>query len=115
MGTVTEHSLGLALRDYGTKDRRPEECLPQTLTPGTVNEFLKEGQRGYDVGQEMPLRRAKGEQSVSRPLASVSILESTPFEMDGKTWTKGKYKVREVYDPSDPTVYFEGCQKRRLL
>ena len=55
----------------------------------------------------------KGNQQVSRPLASIRIMEAT-HELSSLTTgpiTSGKYYVIEVYDPNDPTIHFEGMDK----
>ena len=113
MGIKVEFNPDLALRDFSEflkGNRKREECIPERLEKGKVHEFLKEGQRNYWIEGEVPLRETKGNQVLSRPLASVMILEVTHLVLDGKPWTKGKYKIIEVLDPKGK-AYFEGYEK----
>jgi len=47
----------------------------------------------------------KGNQELSRPLASIVILEATHFEDKGEIFTKGRYKIIEVF--KDNKIHFE--------
>ena len=42
----------------------------------------------------------------SRPKASIKITEVTHFFNQGKIWSKGKYKVIEIF--TDDRIHFEG-------
>ncbi len=108
MGTVIERNIEglvfkfelnqvLALRAYVTKDRRPEECLPERLFKGEIGWFLKSGRRVYPDNNICDLHETKGDEQVSRPLAKIFLIESIHFSEDGKSWTRGKYEIREVY------------------
>ncbi len=111
MGIEVEFNPDLALRAFGTEDRRPEECLPKELQEGVYRHFLKKGQRNYWLKGEIPLVETKGEQVLSRPLASIIIESATHYrESDGSIWTKGNYRVIKVFDPQNPTIHFEGLQ-----
>jgi len=112
MGIKTEFNPLLALRKFMTEDRATEECVPEKLEPEKIYPFLKEGQRIYWLEGEIPLVETKGNQQLSRPIASIIILEATHFIKDGKLYTKGKYLVREVYDVNNPEIHFEGMNKR---
>lgn len=90
-----------------------EECLPESLVPGKFCPFLKEGQRNYWLGGEIPLRETKGNQELSRPLASITIIEATHFTREGRVYTRGRYVVNDVYDINDPKIHFEGMEKLR--
>jgi len=46
----------------------------------------------------MPLCKTEGNQKLSKPIASIKMLEVTHFIFEGDIWTKGKYKVIEVFD-----------------
>lgn len=118
MGIAVEFNPDLALREFGTEGRSLEECLPERLEKGMVCGFLKRGQRLYwlsgDVnwsGGEVPLFETKGKGSLSRPLASVKILEVTHFLRDGEVWTKGKYEVKAVFDSGDSKINFEAYRR----
>jgi len=111
MGIQVEFNPDLALRAFGTPGREEEECLPEKLEVGRVYSFLKKGQRNYWIEGEVPLLETKGNQDLSRPLASIVILEATHFLRNGDVWTKGHYEVREVYDCDDPRIHFEGYKK----
>lgn len=108
MGIKIEFNPDLALRDYTefTKgNREVSECLPQDIKAGQEYPFLKEGQRNYWFDGEIALLETKGGEVLSRPLASIVIKEATHFVKDGTTWTRGTYKVIEVFD--DDKVHFD--------
>lgn len=114
MGIKTEYNPDLALRnisEFIRGNRKKEECIPENLKSGQVHEFLKKGQRNYWFEGEIPLVETKGNQQLSRPIVSIIILEATHFMLDGEVWTKGKYRVVEVFDPKDPKVHFDGFAK----
>jgi hypothetical protein len=116
MGIKVEFNPDLALRhvsEFKAGRRRLEECIPERLEKGRVYEFLKEGQRNFWIEGELPLRETKGNQVLSRPLASVIILDVTHFRLDGKPWTRGRFKVMEVLNPESTKAYFEGYEKLR--
>ena len=113
MGIQVEFNPDLALRRYKTKRRKPEECFPIRLEIDKVYRFLKEGQRNYWFQGEIPLLVTEGNQQLSRPQASVVILEATHFLRDGEIYTKGLFKVIEVYNTNkDKTTHFDGFAKR---
>jgi len=117
MGIQVEFNPDLALRDiseYKSGKRKKEECIPNPLKKGKIYAFLKKGQRLYWLSDdkfwhigEMPLAKAFGDGRVSRPVASVKLLEVTHFLRNGEIYTKGKYKVIDVFDPKDQKIHFE--------
>ena len=112
MGIQIEFNPDLALRnisEYKKGARKKEECAPSPMLEGNVYSFLKAGQRNYWFDGEIPLLETKGNAELSRPKASIVILKATHFNQDGKTWTKGKYKVMEVFN--DGKIYFESYKK----
>ncbi len=111
MGIQVEFNPDLALRAFNTKGRKKEECLPEELEPGKFYNFLKKGQRNFWLEGEIPLVETKGNQRLSRPLASITIMESTHILFEGEVYTKGTYRINEVYNPNDPTIRFEGMNK----
>jgi len=121
MGIQVEFNPDLALRDYSEFEkgnRKQEECLPKDLEAGKTYEFLKKGQRLYWFSDdpfwhkgEMPLFKTEGNQKLSRPIASIKMLEMTHFLEKGEIWTKGKYKVIDVFDPNDPKINFEAYKR----
>jgi len=118
MGIAIEFVPDLALRDFGTEGREAEECLPEKLRVGEVYYFLKNGQRNYWLSDDpnwgcgqMQLCKTTGDQKLSRPLASVKVLEVTHFLRDEKVWTRGKYKVVEIFGKDDATIHFEGTRR----
>jgi len=123
MGIQVEFNPDLALRnikEYKEGRRKKEECIPENLEAGKIYPFLKKGQRLYWFSDdpfwskgEMPLCETTGNQRLSRPLASIKILEVTHFLEKGEVWTKGKYKVIEVFDPKDPKIHFEAMKRVR--
>ena len=116
MGIIAEYNPDLALRDiseFKKGNRKEQECIPENIESGKVYDFLKKGQRHYWLEGEIPLVETKGNQQLSRPKASIIILEATHFfGEDKQTYTKGKYKVTEVF--SDDKVHFEGLEKINL-
>ncbi len=57
----------------------------------------------------MPLIETKGG-IFSKPKASVIILEAVHFIENSEVYTKGKYKVVEVF-MDENRIYFEGCDR----
>ncbi len=114
MGIQTEYNPELALRpftEFKKGARQKEECLPEVLLVGQTYPFLKTGQRNYWILGEIPLIETMGNQQLSKPLASIIILEATHFLLHDQPWTKGIYLVIEVFDPSDSKVHFNGFAK----
>ena len=108
MGIAIEFNPDLALRShsqYKLKFRKKEECLPEVLVENKIYDFLKGGQRNYWLDGELPLLETKGNQELSRPIASIIILEVIHFKEKDEIWTKGKYKVIEVF--KDNKIKFE--------
>jgi hypothetical protein len=113
MGIAIEFNPDLALRDFGlflSGKREKEECLPEKLEKGKTYYFLKKGQRNFWLEGELPLRKTDGHANLSRPLASIIILEATHTLFNKILYTKGKYKVIEVFDPNSPKIYFDGYE-----
>ncbi len=116
MGIEVEFNPDLALRDFSLfkeGKRKEEECLPENLVVGEVYNFLKKGQRNYWLHGELALLETKGNQQLSRPLASIKVIEATHFLKDNEVWTKGKYEVIEVFDVNNPKIEFEWMERVR--
>ncbi|HUS50858.1 MAG TPA: hypothetical protein VMZ91_11885 [Candidatus Paceibacterota bacterium] len=111
MGIQIEFNPDLCLRAFGTEGREREECLPETLKADEVYPFLKKGQRNYWLEGKIPLLETKGESRLSRPLASITILEVTHFAKGREIYTRGLYRVNEVYNPQDKKIHFEGMNE----
>lgn len=114
MGIQVEFNPDLALRnisEFNAGRRKKGECIPEKLKAGKTYSFLKSGQRNYWLLGQVPLVETKGNQQLSKSLAAVEILEATHFLLGGKPFTKGKYKVIEVFSPSDTKVHFDGFSK----
>lgn len=112
MGVVVEFNPDLALRDYTEfkqEKRKEEECVPINLEVGKVYPFLKQGQRNYWHYGEIPLRKTRGNQVLEKPIASIVIIEATHFLEQGKIFTKGKYKVVELFNDNKP--HFNGFDR----
>lgn len=104
MGIKVEFNPDLALRnisEFMNGNRKEEECIPETLEVGKNYNFLKSDQRNYWLFGEIPLIETKGNEVLSRPIASIRILEATHFANNGNIYTKGKYKVIEVFKNDD--------------
>jgi len=112
MGISVEFNPDLALRNFNEfkmGKRKKEECIPSDLKAGKIYPFLKKDQRNYWFDGEVPLLETKGNAVLSKPIASIKILEATHFLLSGKVHTKGKYKVIEVFKDSD--IHFESYKK----
>ncbi|MFH1354014.1 MAG: hypothetical protein ABIH36_01880 [bacterium] len=112
MGIQVEFNPDLALRnisEHKKDNRQSEECVPKPLKEGKTYPFLKEGQRNYWLHGELPLLETKGNAKLSRPLASIIILEATHLLKDDKPYTQGKYKVIKVF--KDNKIHFNGFSK----
>lgn len=123
MGIPVEFCPDLALRDYSEFEkgnRKEGECIPKDLEAGETYSFLKKGQRMYWFSDdpywekgEMPLCSTTGNAKLGRPIASVKMVEATHFMQEGEVWTRGRYKVVEVFGKDDPKIHFEGCKRVR--
>lgn len=112
MGIKVEFNPDLALRnisEFKNGNRKIEECIPEDLEVGKIYNFLKKDQRNYWIYGEIPLIETKGNEVLSRPKASIKILEATHFCVDGIMYTKGKYQVIEVF--TDDDIHFECFDK----
>jgi hypothetical protein len=112
MGIKVEFNPDLALRnilEYKNGLRGLEECIPENLQAGNIYNFLKLGQRLYWLEGELPLLETSGGENLSRPIASIIILEATHFKNNDLSYTKGKYKVVDVF--TDEKVHFESYKK----
>ena len=111
MGIQIEFNPDLALRKFKTEGKEPEECIPENIKEGEAYQFLKKGKRLYWLHGEIPLRITIGNQQLSKPLASVIILEEVHFLRDNEIWTKGKYKVVKLLNENE--LYFDGYEIRK--
>ena len=114
MGILTEYNPDLALRaftEYKKGNRMVDECVPKRLVRGKIYGFCKRGQRNYWLEGEIPLLITKGNQQLSKPIACIRIVEATHLLLKGIPWTKGTYKVIEVYNKKDKRVHFNGFAK----
>lgn len=87
MGIKIEFNPELALRsilEFKKGNRRAEECIPENLAAGNVYSFLKKDQRNYWLFGEIPLVETRGSEDLSRPKASVVILETTHYIENGE-------------------------------
>lgn len=108
MGIKVEFNPDLALRDiseYKKGNREIEECIPESIKEGEVYNFLKKDQRNYWLFGEIPLVETKGGEKLSRPKASIIILEVTHFIENGEIYTRGRYRTVEVF--KDAEIKFE--------
>lgn len=121
MGIQVEFNPDLALRDiseFEKGNRKKEECIPEDLKVGEVFDFLKNGQRLYWLSDsefwgkgQIPLCKTNGKEELSRPLASIKILQATHFLEGENVWTRGKYKVIDVFDENDSKINFEAFKR----
>lgn len=111
MGIPVEFNPDLALRNHSEfekKNRLEEECIPKKLEKGKIYDFLKKGQRNYWLFGEIPLLETKGNQILSRPIASIIIIEAIHFLKNNEIYTRGRYRVVDVFSPKDKRINFEG-------
>lgn len=114
MGIQVEFNPDLALRNiqqHAIGCRDADECIPQKLVSGQTYGFKKRGQRNYWLQGEIPLVETMGNQHLSRPLASIHVLEATHFVEKGEIWTRGRYLVVEVFH--DDAAHFDGFARIR--
>jgi hypothetical protein len=114
MGIQVEFNPDLALRDYKEflkGARKEDECIPERIISGKIYTFLKKGLRNYWLMGELPLVRTEGNQKLSRPLASIRILEVTHFLLNSEEYTKGKYQIIAAFDEKDPAIRFENLTR----
>lgn len=112
MGIQIEFNPDLALRnisEFKLGNRKIEECIPEILEEGKIYDFLKEGQRCYWLEGELPLLETKGMGQLSKPIASIVILEATHIKVASKTYTKGKYRLVKIILEGE--TYFNGINK----
>ncbi|MFA5061757.1 MAG: hypothetical protein WC526_01260 [Patescibacteria group bacterium] len=112
MGIKFEFNPDLALRnisEYRAGNRKIEECIPEKLITGEIYPFLKKGQRLYWLDGELPLLETTGNENLSKPKAGIIIIEATHFKQDNESYTKGKYKVIEIF--TDDKIHFESYKK----
>jgi hypothetical protein len=93
------------ISEFKEGKRKLEECISEKLVKGKTYDFLKRGQRNYWLLGELPLLETRGNQVPSRPKAAVVIVECTHFVENQEVWTRGKFKVIEVF--TGPRVRFE--------
>ena len=108
MGIKVEFNPDLALRnisEFKNGNRKIEECIPENIKAEETYPFLKNGQRNYWLHGQIPLIETKGNEILSRPKASVIILEATHFVDNNVIYTRGIYKVSEVFN--DNNIHFE--------
>lgn len=108
MGIQVEFNPDLALRnisEFKKGDRKIEECIPEDIKIGKIYPFLKHSQRNYWLYGPIPLIETQGNEVLSRPKASIIILEATHFIENNVIYTKGFYKVIEVFYDED--IHFE--------
>jgi len=112
MGIQIEFNPDIALRnisEFKNGNRKIEECVPENLEAGKIYPFLKKDQRNYWFDGEVPLMETKGNAQLSKPIASIRILEATHFLENEEVYTKGKYKVIEVFN--DDKIHFNSYAK----
>lgn len=103
-----EFNPDLALRNYQeciSGNRKREECIPQEMEVGGIYPFFKKEQRLYWLYGAIPLIETRGNEKLSRPKASIQILEATHFLENGSICTRGFYKVLEIFH--DESIQFE--------
>jgi len=115
MGIKVEYNPDLALRnisEFRRNNRKIEECIPENIQTEKIYDFLKKEQRLYWLHGEIPLLETQGNGILSKPKASIIILEVTHFLDGEEIWTKGKYKVIEVFQ--DNKIHFEAFDRIKV-
>lgn len=111
MGIQVEFNPDLALRNIAElkkRIRKIDECIPERLEVGKSYSFLKKGQRNYWLFGEIPLIETNGKE-LSRPKASILILEAIHYLENNEVYTKGRYRVIEVFN--DDKIHFESFDR----
>lgn len=111
MPICIEYAPELVLRnfsEYENKRREKEECVPENLKKNEIYNFLKQGQKAYWLEGEQALLEKYKDGSLSKPIASIQILEVVHFVKDGQLFSKGKYKVIRLISKGE--IYFNGCE-----
>jgi hypothetical protein len=111
MGIKIEFNPDLALRniaEFQAGKRKIEECIPTDLKEGEIYPFFKKELRCYWLLGELPLRETQGNQILSKPKASVKMLEVTHFEENGELFTRGKYQIIKILNEN--SAYFDGYE-----
>jgi len=114
MGIQIEFNPDLALRDYSEFEKgnkKEEECIPKDLEKDKTYNFLKKDHRSYWLMGELALLETKGEGNLSRPIASIKILEATHFLIEDTPYTKGLYKIIDIFDINNPKINFEWMKR----
>ncbi len=121
MGIKVEFNPDLALRnisEFNNGKRKKEECIPENLEKDKIYDFLKSGQRFFWFSDaknwgngQIPLCETDGKENLSRPIASIKMIEATHFLNNKKIWTKGKYKVIDIFDIKGKKIHFEACKR----
>lgn len=91
MGIQIEFNPDLALRnisEFKSGNRKTEECIPENIMAGKIYPFLKRDQRNYWLHGEIPLIETRGNGDLSRPKASIVILEATHFVDNDTLYTR---------------------------
>ena len=109
MGIQIEFNPDLALRRYNSPNKNIEECVPEHIERERAYKFLKRGQRNYWLEGELALVETEGGEKLSAPKASIKITEATHFKEGDNVYTKGKYKVVEVF--TDDQIHFNWLKK----
>ena len=112
MWIQVEFNPDLALRDisfFNKWERKIEECIPEKLKIWSIYNFLKNWQRNYYLldDEPIPLIKTEWNQILSRPYASIRILEATHFNLNWEIWTKWMYKVIQIHNILDSKIHFE--------
>ena len=121
MGIQVEFNPDLCLRAYEEFEkgaREKEECVPRELIVGEEYVFLKKGMRLFWLTNdekwlkgEMPLVITKGEGDLSRPMASIKMMLFTHFLKGDEVYTRGRYRVVEVFDINSDKINFESYKR----
>jgi len=112
MGIQSISNFVLALRNYEEARscrRSLDECIPERLVSGESYNFRKKGQRLFLMTEEIPLVETLGNQHISRPLASIRMIEVTHFVDNFEVWTRGRYLVIETFN--DDKTHFDGVTR----
>jgi hypothetical protein len=112
MGIRVKFNPDLALRDiseFKKGNRKEGERIPENLEVGKIYLFLKKNQRNYWLFGEIPLLQRKENGGLSRPRASIQIIEATHFLENNEMFTRVRYRVHRVVEVfKDGKIYFEG-------
>ncbi len=86
----------LALRASNTSNKREEECIHEKMKQGDIYDFTKHGWRVFPQEHEIHLVITNGNETLSAPIAHVTIMRATHYLEKSEMRTTGAHKVEKI-------------------